>query len=203
MILSPIAFHRKRPLRARRGSALNALLVALFFVGGVAISLTVTRSKKPVIATTDKLAGAPPLVEDAIGHFEVRDTSGQAVPLVTKGEPAIIMVSSRSCAWCRQTLADLRKLSNGRPLVHLKFLTLEGASEGTEMIRHEGLSGVQLIGPVGGADQVQLTFRYPGTPTFLAVDRNGRVVETMPGYPLGDVLKRWYSVMVGDTDVPQ
>ncbi|MEP6781228.1 MAG: hypothetical protein ABJC26_15130, partial [Gemmatimonadaceae bacterium] len=128
--------------------------------------------------------------------------SGKTVALVTKGEPAIIMVSSRTCAWCKQTLSDLRVLANGRPLPRLKVLTLEGAGEGVDMVANEKLTGVQLIGPIHGADQVQLTFRYPGTPTFLAVDRDGRVVRTMPGYPMGDELKRWYNVMVGDADTP-
>ena len=43
---------------------------------------------------------------------------------------------------------------------------------------------------------------YPGTPTFVAVDRNGRVVATIPGYPMREVLKQWYAVMVGDQEVP-
>lgn len=203
MFSSQCAFHPHKSKPPRRGSTSNAVLVALFFIGGVAISLTFTRSRNTVIAKDVASSSAHPLIEDAIGHFEVRDTSGRIVSLATKGEPAIIMVSSRTCAWCKQTLADLRVLANGRPLPRLKVLTLEGAGEGTNMVAREGLTGVQLIGPVEGADQVQLTFRYPGTPTFLAVDRAGRVVQTMPGYPMGDVLKRWYNVMVGDADVPQ
>ncbi|MEP6766002.1 MAG: hypothetical protein ABJB66_16940 [Gemmatimonadaceae bacterium] len=182
---------------------MNAVLIALFFICGVAISLTFTRANKTERSNIVTSNGVRPLVEDAIGHFAVSDTSGHTVPLVTKGEPAIIMVSSRTCAWCKQTLADLRVLANGRPLPRLKVLTLEGAGEGVGMVASEGLIGVQLIGPIAGADQVQLTFRYPGTPTFLAIDRDGRVVRTMPGYPMGDELKRWFNVMVGDADTPR
>ena len=50
--------------------------------------------------------------------------------------------------------------------------------------------------------RVSLTFRYQGTPTFLAVDREGRVVQVMPGYPMREVLKLWYNVMVGDAETP-
>jgi len=70
------------------------------------------------------------------------------------------------------------------------------------MLAKEHITGAQLIGPAAGRDQVMLTFRYPGTPTFLAVDKNGRVVGTMPGYPMREVLKTWYAVMVGDADTP-
>ena len=59
-----------------------------------------------------------------------------------------------------------------------------------------------LIGPSGDADQQRLTARYRGTPTFVAIDRNGRVVRTLPGYPIAEELKHWYAVMVGDQDVP-
>ncbi len=143
-----------------------------------------------------------PTAAEAIGAFSVRNLQGKLVPLVTKGEPAIVMVSSRTCSWCKRALKDLGELSAGRPLPRLKLLTLEGAAEGIPMLAKEGLTGVQLIGPSGSADQVLLTFRYPGTPTFVAIDRNGRVVQTLPGYPIRQVMEHWYAVMVGDADTP-
>jgi hypothetical protein len=143
-----------------------------------------------------------PSAGQALGTYNVRNLQGKLVPLATKGEPAIVMVSSRTCSWCKRTLKDLGEMSAGRPLPRLKLLTLEGAAEGIPMLAKEGLTGVQMIGPAGSSDQVLLTFRYPGTPTFVAIDRNGRVVQTMPGYPIRQVLQHWYAVMVGDADTP-
>lgn len=143
-----------------------------------------------------------PLVVDAMNTSTVKDISGHTVPLITVGEPAIIMISSRTCAWCKRTLSDLRELSAGRPLTRLKLITLEGADEGTPMVERERLNGVQLLGPANDQAQVNLTFRYQGTPTFIAVDKRGRMVQMMPGYPMRETLKLWYNVMVGDAEVP-
>ena len=154
------------------------------------------------VAGTDTAPQSAPTIEQALGAFKVRDIRGTVIPLVTKGQPAIIMISSVTCSWCKRTLKDLGELSAGRPLPRLKLLTLEGAAGGVPMVSKEKLTGVQLLGPNGSSDQVLMTFRFRGTPTFVAVDRNGRVVSTMPGYPMREVLKTWYAVMVGDSDVP-
>jgi thioredoxin-related protein len=70
------------------------------------------------------------------------------------------------------------------------------------MVAKEQVTGARLVGPVGSAEQVLLTFRYSGTPTFVSVDRNGRVVRTLPGYPVRPEMERWFAVMVGDAEVP-
>lgn len=70
------------------------------------------------------------------------------------------------------------------------------------MVDKEGLTGVQLIGPLSANDRVLTTLQFRGTPTFVAIDKNARVVATMPGYPMREVMKTWFAVMVGDEDVP-
>lgn len=155
-----------------------------------------------VVAGTDTAPSTAPTAEQAIGTFKVTALNGKVIPLHVKGEPAILMISSRTCSWCKRALKDLGVMSAGRPLPRLKLLTLEGAGEGVAMLAKEKLTGAQLIGPAGSSDQVLLTFRYPGTPTFVAIDRNGRVVRTLPGYPIPEEMKHWYAVMVGDQDVP-
>ena len=157
---------------------------------------------REIVSRSDAAQPAAPTIEQAVGNLRVRDAAGKVVPLVTKGEPAIIMVSSVTCQWCKKSLKDLGEIAAGRPLPHLKFLTLEGAADGAPMLAKEHITGAQLIGPSGGRDQVMLTFRYPGTPTFLAVDREGHVVATMPGYPMREVMKQWFAVMAGDRDTP-
>ena len=155
-----------------------------------------------VVAGTDTASDTQPTAEQAVGAFRVRNLAGKVVPLITKGEPVILMISSRTCSWCKRALKDLGELSAGRPLPRLKMLTLEGAADGIPMLAKENIVGAQLVGPFGSSDQVLLTFRYRGTPTFIAIDRNGRVVQTMPGYPMREVMKQWYAVMVGDAEVP-
>ena len=164
-------------------------------------SANVAASTRPPVVG-DTAPQTAPTAGQALGTFKVRDLKGRLVPLVTKGEPAIVMVSSVSCSWCKRALKDLGEMSAGRPLPRLKFLTLEGASEGVAMLTKEHISGAQLIGPAGSSDQVLLTFRYPGTPTFVAIDRNGRVVKTMPGYPIRAEMQHWFAVMVGDAETP-
>ena len=200
------------PVRSPRGS-ISFSTLALVLVGlacTVLIAKRATAEKDVgnlladhgVVAGTDTAPSTAPTAQQAIGTFKVTDLTGQVIPLHTKGEPAIVMISSRTCSWCKRALKDLGVMSAGRPLPRLKLLTLEGAGEGVPMLAKEKLTGAQLIGPAGKSEQVSITFRYPGTPTFVAIDRNGRVVRTLPGYPIPDEMKHWYAVMVGDQDVP-
>jgi len=200
------------PVRSPRGS-ISFSTLALVLVGltcTVLIAKRATAEKDVgnlladhgVVAGTDTAPSTAPTAQQAIGTFTVTDLTGHVIPLHTKGEPAILMISSRTCSWCKRALKDLGVMSAGRPLPRLKLLTLEGAGEGVPMLAKEKLTGAQLIGPAGSSEQVSITFRYPGTPTFVAIDRNGRVVRTLPGYPIPDEMKHWYAVMVGDQDVP-
>jgi len=204
-----------RSRRARRGAVtLGQLLAVVLAVGTTAAfakrsydhaegdrSANVAASTRPPVVS-DTAPQTAPTAGQSVGTFNVRDLKGRLVPLVTKGEPAIVMVSSVSCSWCKRALKDLGEMSAGRPLPRLKLLTLEGAPEGVAMLAKEHISGAQLIGPAGSSDQVLLTFRYPGTPTFVAIDRNGRVVKTMPGYPIRAEMEHWFAVMVGDAETP-
>lgn len=155
-----------------------------------------------VVAGTDTASAQAPAAERAIGTARVKNLRGNVIPLITKGEPAIVMISSRTCSWCKKSLKDIGVYSEGRPVSRLKVITLEGAGEGVDMVRNEKVKGAQLLGPASDADQVLLTFRYPGTPTFVAVDRNGRVVRTIPGYPIGEEMKHMVAVMLGEQDAP-
>ena len=200
------------PARSPRGSisvsTLALVLVALACTVLVAKRATAERDvvnllvDHGVVAGTDTAPASAPTAEQAIGRITVTALNGKVIPLHTKGEPAILMISSRTCSWCKRALKDLGVMAAGRPLPRLKVLTLEGAGEGVAMLAQEQLTGAQLIGPAGGRDRERLTVRYPGTPTFVAIDRNGRVVRTLPGYPIPDEMKHWYAVMVGDQDVP-
>src|SRR5690606_16868317 len=122
--------------------------------------------------------------------------------LVTPGQPSIVMVNSLTCGWCKRALRDIGELSEGRPLPHFKVITLEGAGAGLPMLAKEKITGAEVLGPAGDADQVLLMFRYPGTPTFVAIDANGKIARTMPGYPIREEMKHWVAVMTGDQDVP-
>ena len=200
------------PTRASRGSisfgTLSLVLVALACTVLIAKRATAEKhtgnllADHGVVAGTDTAPSTAPTAEQATGSITVIALNGKVVPLHTKGEPAILMISSRTCSWCKRALKDLGVMAAGRPLPRLKLLTLEGAGEGVAMLAQEQLTGAQLIGPAGGRDRQRLTLRYPGTPTFVAIDRNGRVVRTLPGYPIPDEMKHWYAVMVGDQDVP-
>ena len=111
-----------------------------------------------------RAATSHPRSKQAWGRSASRTPSGKIVPLVTKGEPAILMISSVTCSWCKRAFKDLGELSAGRPLPRLKLLTLEGAAEGAPMLAKEHITGAQLIGPSRSGDQVLLTFRYPRHP---------------------------------------
>lgn len=151
-----------------------------------------------VVAGSDTAPATAPQVAQALGATRVKDLNGKLVPVVPPGSAAVIMISSRTCSWCKRTLKDLGEMSAGRPVPHLTLLTLEGAADGVPMVGKEKLTGARLVGPATSAEEVLLTFRYPGTPTLIEVDRNGRVVYTIPGYPIREELRRLWTIMVGD-----
>lgn len=187
-----------------------ALAVSLFGgVVGIARSVR-AESDQPgnllaspgVVVGTDTAPATAPRLVQTMGMARVKDLGGKIVPLIPPGQPGVLMISSRSCNWCKRTLKDLGELSGARALPRFTVLTLEGANEGVPMLATEHLTGARLVGPATGQDEVRLTYRFPGTPTLIAVDRNGRVVRVIPGYPIGDELRRLWTVMVGDSTTP-
>ncbi len=155
-----------------------------------------------LVSGSDTAPASAPLVGAATGAASVLTLDGSIAPLVVDGEPTIVMISSRTCSWCKQAFADIGEMSGGRAVPRLTVLTLEGAEVGIPMVGREKITGARLVGPASSSGKVFLTFRYPGTPTFVAVDRNGRVVRTMPGYPGRQELQRWFAVMVGEQETP-
>ncbi|MGV3708034.1 MAG: TlpA family protein disulfide reductase [Gemmatimonas sp.] len=193
-------------MRARRGSTRSALLIAGMFLTGVALALVFegrgrARSGAATVDSSD-LSRPTPTATAALGISTVTNLDGQTVPLLNEGEPAIIMISSEVCAWCKQTFQDLRAMSAGRPMPRLRVITLEGAKEGQPMIDGAGLTGLQLLGPPDNSSAVSLTFRFQGTPTFFAVNKAGHVVRALLIPRERAMLSRLYKVMVGDADVP-
>ena len=133
----------------------------------------------------------------AVTDLQVRDSAGARVPLAPRGRPAILMVNSRTCAFCRQSLMNIAALQGRDGVPMLRVVTLEGAEVGRTMLAAFGVRGAFSAGPDGESDQVLLTFRIPGTPVFARTDRDGRIVETVPGYPGPEILARWLPVMRG------
>ena len=126
--------------------------------------------------------GGPP-VSTSLGDLHLRDTANIAVPLVPPGQPAVLMISSVTCDWCKRALHDLAELSGGRPLPWLRLITFEGAAGGQEMLANAGVRGAVSTGPSSPSAATIMSLQFPGTPIFLVVDSAGRVVKTVPGYP--------------------
>ena len=152
----------------------------------------------------DRRASLPASDDPAVGQARsavtdllVRDSANARVPLAPKGVPAILMVNSKTCAFCRMALKDIGALQGRDGVPRLRVVTLEGAAAGQAMLDTFGVRGAFSAGPDGESDQVLLTFRIPGTPVFARTDSGGRIVETVPGYPGPEVLARWLPVMRG------
>lgn len=142
------------------------------------------------------------LAQQQLGVSTVRDLKGRTVPLLADKAPVIIMVNSRTCPWCKKSLRDIGQIAAGQPLPRLTVLTLEGAAYGKPMLESENIVGARLVGPAGSAADLQATLRQAGTPVFIAVDSTGRVLATMPGYPIYEEMKRWVAVMSGAASSP-
>jgi hypothetical protein len=155
-----------------------------------------------VALANDAPQGAPVASRQGLGAFPVRDLQGNTVPIVNDGEPAVVMINSRTCGYCKLALRDLGLYANGRSAPRLRMLTLEGAADGQPMLSEAKVRGAVPLGPATSNSQVLLTFRYRGTPTFVAIDGEGRIRGTLPGYPGPERLASWFDVMLGERAVP-
>jgi hypothetical protein len=155
-----------------------------------------------VALSSDAPAGSLAKSRQGLGAFPVRDINGSTVPIVNDGEPAIVMINSRTCGYCKIALRDLGQYANGRSASRLRMLTLEGAPDGLPMLQAANIRGAVPLGPATSQSQVLLTFRYRGTPTFVAVDGEGRIRGTMAGYPGPERLVSWFDVMLGERAAP-
>lgn len=169
-----------------------------------AMAEAVAREAAATVAAVARQApeGALASSPQGLGAFPVRDMNGATVAIVPNGTPAIVMINSRTCGYCKQALADLAQYAKGREVPGLRMLTLEGATEGLPMLRAAGVSGATPLGPATSESQILLTFRYRGTPTFVAVDAQGVIRGTMAGYPGAERLAPWFDVMLGDRIAP-
>lgn len=162
---------------------------------GLALFGRVAFDRQPPALRSDDPAVAQ--ARDAVARLFVRDSAGARVPLAPAGVPAILMVNSRTCAFCRMALKDIAAMQGRDGVPRLRVVTLEGAAAGQTMLTGYGIRGAFSAGPDGESDQILLTFRIPGTPVFARTDSAGRIVETVPGYPGPEVIARWLPVMSG------
>jgi len=146
------------------------------------------------MATDDPAVGQ---ARSAVTNLMVRDSSDARVALSPRGQPAILMVNSKSCSFCRTAMKDIAAMQGSGGVPMLRVVTLEGEAIGRAMLTSLGVRGAFSAGPDGESDQVLLTFRIPGTPVFARTDSSGRVVETVPGYPGPEMIARWMPVMRG------
>jgi hypothetical protein len=163
--------------------------LALALIGRIAID----RQSSPA-ASDDPAVGQ---ARSAVADLHVRDSAGALVPLAPRDGPAILMVNSKTCSFCRLALRDIGARQGRDGVPRLRVVTLEGAEAGRAMLNSFGVRGAFSAGPDGESDQVLLSFRIPGTPVFARTDGTGRIVETVPGYPGPEVLARWLPVMRG------
>lgn len=143
-------------------------------------------------------APAPP-----IEISELRGASGERASLSEVQRPTVVMLSSRTCGYCKEALEDLSALAGNREVPGLWLVTLEGVQPGESMLSAAGVTGARSLGPATSAAEVLLTFQTPGTPVFAMLDSNGRTVRTMTGYPGRKAMAEWFSVMLGDTPSAQ
>lgn len=132
----------------------------------------------------------------------VRTLSDSVVSLTAGGRPTVVMISSETCTFCKTALREMGRVTDGRPLDGLRVVTLEGAAAGLPMVQAAHVGGATLAGPASAAAAVHWTFQIQGTPTFVALDAQGRVTKTMVGYLGAGELRTWIDVALGTRERP-
>ena len=192
---------------------------AIVFIGGLVAGLALAwlidarpRGNDSAERPPDALAGAgdalartgqPPRATrlDALG---LRDTMGRRVDLATAGVPQVVMISSTSCVVCRSAFADFRALeAGGESFARLAVVTIEGADSGAVELRAVRVTPGAVLGPADEGARTTLTFQFPGTPVFIALDSGANVVASLPGYPGRAAMATWLDVMAGRRAAPE
>ena len=168
---------------------LLALVVALVASFRLGLGERLPEDAIPRVAAADATG--------SLAGYQVRLESDSLVAIVPTGRPAVVMVSSVTCGVCAEAMRDLA--NDGRTMPGLRIVTLEGAALGRAMARRNGLRGSWHAGPADGSGATLLTFQYPGTPTFLLVEPDGRVRRALVGYPGRAAFRPWLRVMAGET----
>ncbi|GLC24508.1 TlpA family protein disulfide reductase [Roseisolibacter agri] len=178
----------------------EALVLALAVGGGLWLGLRQSRGADDAPAADARAATMAFGPGAGVAALSVRTADGRVTPLARLGEPAIVMVVSRTCSVCKEALRDFGRLAAGRALPRLWVVTLEGADHGAAMVGAADVRGAVLAGPVTPAAEALFTLQVQGTPTFLALDAGGRVQRVYPGYPGREVMAPWVAIMAGERD---
>jgi hypothetical protein len=183
-----------RPLPWREGALLAAAIGGGAWLG---LRQAGDADAPPADARAATLAFGPGA---GVATLTVRTAEGRVTPLRALGEPAVVMVVSRTCGVCKEALRDFGGLAAGRALPRLWLVTLEGAEHGAPMLAQAGVRGAVLAGPVTPDAEALFTFQIQGTPTFVALDAAGQVQHVLPGYPGRAAMAGWVAVMRGERD---
>ena len=155
-------------------------------------------ARAPLVARTGEAPRA--LTLEAL---RLSDTLGVPIDFARAGVPQVVMINSTTCGVCTRALADFRDASARGPLVRLAVVTIEGADSGAILLRAARLVPAQVLGPANEGARSTLTFQFPGTPVFLALDSAARVIASLPGYPGREAMVPWVDVMAGRRASPE
>ncbi|MHB1225019.1 MAG: TlpA family protein disulfide reductase, partial [Gemmatimonadaceae bacterium] len=177
-----------------------ALLAVAAVAGGAWLGTALDGGRNPAAAERRPWQVTDVGARSDLSSYTVRTASGELVRLAADGTPTVVMVSSQSCAVCKESLRDFADQADASGLPRLRMVTLEGAAAGDAMLSTAGLTGLWHAGPADHAGGTLLTFQFPGTPTFLLLDGTGRVRAAMPGYPGRESFAPWFAVITGERD---
>jgi hypothetical protein len=175
-----------------------ALLAVVAVVGGAWLGTALDGGRGSAATTSQPWRVADAGARSDLSQYTVRTASGELVRLAAEGAPTVVMVSSLSCAVCKESLRDFAAQADASGLPRLRMVTLEGAAAGDAMLLAAGLTGLWHAGPANHAGGTLLTFQFPGTPTFLLLDGTGRVRAAMPGYPGRESFAPGFAVITGE-----
>jgi hypothetical protein len=138
----------------------------------------------------------------SLDALTLADTAHRVVDLAAARAPQVVMLASTTCGVCRRALADFREAEREAPLARLTLVMLEGADSGVVHLAHARVTAGRVLGPANEGARATMTFQFPGTPVFFALDAEARVVATLPGYPGREAFAPWVAVMQGRRAAP-
>jgi len=153
--------------------------IASAAVGGpeAIAALVDAASSAPLVPVIDMPAGRPahpkpPAVGVRAASLDLRDSTGERVPLAVPDRDTLVLFWNPRCGFCEQMLDDLRALDRSRSRATPRLLLISSGSS-ADHDAHALAAPIALDGEFAAGT----AFGATGTPSAILIDRHGRVAS--------------------------
>lgn len=113
--------------------------------------------------------------------FSLTDINGKSISLsALKGNVVYMDFWHTRCGPCVSDLPfkkELEEKLEGKPVIFLSISIDDTKSDWEKFVKEKELGGIQIYAPYGRNSEIVREFAVKGTPTYLIIDKEGKIVD--------------------------